>query len=138
MKLDRSTEFGARVERRLRDERIIWLTTVGPDSTPQPSPVWFFWDGETLLIYSQPNTPKLRNIESNPRVALNFDGDGKGGDIVVISGEARIVDGPPANQVSEYAAKYREGFTRIGMDAATFARTYSVAVRVTPTRLRGH
>ena len=50
MKLDPSTEFGARVERRLPDERIIWLTTVGPDNTPQPSPVWFFWDGETFLI----------------------------------------------------------------------------------------
>ncbi len=138
MKLDTSTEFGSRVERRLRDERIIWLTTVGPDNAPQPSPVWFWWDGETLLIYSQPNTPKLRNVERNPRVALNFDGDGKGGDIVVITGEARILDGPPADQVPEYTAKYREGFTRIGMDAATFARTYSVPLRVTPTKLRGH
>ena len=137
MKLDTSTEFGSRVERRLRDERIIWLTTVGPDNTPQPSPVWFWWDGATLLIYSQPNTPKLRNVERNPRVALNFDGDGQGGDIVVITGEARVLDGPPADQVAEYTAKYRESFTRIGMDAATFARTYSVPLRVTPTKLRG-
>ncbi|MFQ5612516.1 MAG: hypothetical protein ACE5H9_10325 [Anaerolineae bacterium] len=39
--IDLSTEFGLRVARRLREERIIWLTTLRADQTPQPSPVWF-------------------------------------------------------------------------------------------------
>src|SRR5712691_10160935 len=100
MKFDTSTEFGARVERRLREDRVIWLTTVRPDGTPEPSPVWFLWDGETFLIYSQ-HTQKLRNIEDSPRVALNLDGDGLGGNIVVIIGRAEIASGaPPANEVS--------------------------------------
>ena len=58
MELDLNTEFGARVERRLREEIVIWLTTVRTDLTPQPSLVWFLWDAETMLIYSKPNTPK--------------------------------------------------------------------------------
>ena len=139
MKLDTSTEFGARVERRLRDERIIWMTTVGPDRTPQPSPVWFHWDGQAFLVYSRPDTPKLRNIGANPRVALNLDGDGRGGDIVVLTGDARIdPSAPPADAVPDYVVKYREAITRIGMTPESFAQAYSVAVRMTPTGLRGH
>src|SRR5918992_1573107 len=52
IKIDTSTEFGVQVQRRLADERIGWLTTVRPDGMPQPAPVWFHWDGETLLIFT--------------------------------------------------------------------------------------
>jgi PPOX class probable F420-dependent enzyme len=139
MRLDTTTEFGARAERRLRQELIIWLTSVSPADTPQPSPVWFLWDGETVLVYSRPDTPKLRNIERHPTVALHLDGNGQGGDIVVLTGEARVVtDVPPANQIPEYVTKYRTAIARIGMSPETFARAYSVAIRVTPTRIHGH
>jgi PPOX class probable F420-dependent enzyme len=139
VKLDTTTEFGARAARRLRDELIGWLVTVGTDQTPQPVPVWFLWDGQTCLLYSQPDTGKLRNLARNPRVALHLDGDGRGGDIVILTGEARVVtDVPPANQVPAYVEKYRQGMTRIGLTPDTFAQTYSVALRITPTRLHGH
>lgn len=139
MQIDTTTDFGKRVERRLREELIVWLTTVRRDGTPQPSPVWFLWDGESVLMYSRPNQQKQRNIERNPKVSLNFDGDGHGGDIIVITGEARIVAGaPPATDVPDYLAKYAESIKRIGMDAASFAQAYSLAIRITPTDLRGH
>src|SRR5262245_53163822 len=108
MKLDTSTELGARVDRRLREEPVSCLPTVRPDGTPEPSPVWFLWDGQALLIYSQ-QTRKLRNIEANPRVALNFDGDSRGGNIIVISGQAEIAsDAPAANEVPAYVQKYQQ------------------------------
>ena len=139
MKLDTTTDFGQRVERRLRDETIGWLTTVGADGTPQPSPIWFLWDGETILIYSQPNTPKLRNIERNAQVALNLDGDGRGGDIVILTGEARVDrEAPAARDYPEYLEKYRQAIERIGMTPEQFAASYSVPIRLTPAKLRGH
>lgn len=139
MVFDPTTSFGERVARRLRDERIIWLTTIGASGQPQPSPVWFLWDGESFLIYSQPDTPKLRGIARNPKVALNFDGDGQGGDIIVFDGEARIVeDAPLATDVPEYVEKYRAASARIGMEPDSFARQYSTAIRVTPRKVRGH
>lgn len=138
LNLDTSTAFGARVLQRLQNEQIIWLTTTGADGTPQPSPVWFLWQDGTLLIYSRPNTPKVRNIARTPRVALNFDGDGRGGDIVVFNGEARLAgDAPPADEVGAYTAKYAEGLRRIGMAPDAFAREYATALRVTPTKVRG-
>ncbi len=139
MLIDTSTPFGARVARRLNAEHIIWLVTVDPQQVPQPIPVWFDWDEQTFLIYSQPNTFKLRNIAHNSQVALHLDGDGQGGDIVVFTGEARIdPDAPPANAVARFVARYAQGFQRIGTTPEGFAQTYAVALRVTPQRLRGH
>jgi PPOX class probable F420-dependent enzyme len=125
------------VEERLGREIVIWLTTVRADGQPQTSPVWFVWDGESFLIYSMPRSQKVPNIRSNPRVSLNLDGDGRGAGIVSIEGEARIDDGaPPAHQVTGYADKYRQEILDMGAEPEPFAKEYSVAIRVTPTRRR--
>ena len=139
MELDLNTEFGARVARRLREERVIWLTTVRPDLTPQPSLVWFLWEAGTMLIYSKPNTPKLRNIEQNPTVALNFDGNGRGGDVVVFTGTARIdLQAPSVDQVAAYAEKYASNIAGMNLTPASFGKAYSVPIRVTLKSVRGH
>lgn len=133
--LNTTTEAGGRAERRLREEQIIWMTTVRSDGQPQSVPVWFFWDGEQFLVYSQPGRQKLRNIESDPRVGLNLNSNAQGGDVVRVEGTAAIVeDAPPATGVPEYVEKYRDAIARIGFDPEGFARAFSVALRVTPTR----
>jgi PPOX class probable F420-dependent enzyme len=137
--IDLSTEFGQRVQRRLKGEQIVWLTTVGPDGRPHPRPVWFLWRQGEMLIFSQPGTHKLDHIRRNPQVALNFDSDGRGGDIVVFTGTASIDDSlPPANEVKDYIHKYAIGLERIGMSPEAFAGSYSVPIRVDLTSLRGH
>lgn len=137
--IDQGTEFGARVARHLREEVVVWMTTVTPAGAPLPMPVWFLWDGaESVLMYSLPGA-RVRNIAANPRVTLNFHGDGRGGDIVVLSGNAAIDhEAPPADQSSGYLTKYDEHITRIGMTPETFARRYNVPVRIRLGRLRGH
>jgi PPOX class probable F420-dependent enzyme len=137
--IDQGTEFGARVADHLREEIVVWLTTVTPAGSPLPMPVWFLWDGaESVVMYSMPGA-RVRNIEANPRVSLNFAGDGKGGDIVVLSGRAAIDrDAPPADQAGEYRDKYDERIAGIGMTPETFAQRYSVPVRIHLERLRGH
>lgn len=137
--LDETTEFGARAARRLREEIISWLTTVSPRGAPQPVPVWFLWDGAaSILLYSQPGKPKLRNIDANPHVTLSLDGDRVGGDIVVCSGEARVSDDPPAYRVPEYVAKYAEPIAAIGWTPESFAADYSVPLRIAVSRVYGH
>jgi PPOX class probable F420-dependent enzyme len=127
------------VLRRLAGERIIWLTTVTPDGQPVPSPVWFIWEGDSFLIYTRPNTVKLRNIATNPRVSLNLDGDHTGGAIVIVSGEA-AVDGTAvaADEHVQYSARYSDGFNRLRMTPEQFAQRYSVAIRVRPTGYRAY
>jgi PPOX class probable F420-dependent enzyme len=136
--IDASTEFGARVLRHLEQDQVIWLTTVGPELTPQPSPVWFIWDGETVLMFSQPGTPKLRNIGLHPRVSLNFNSTEAGGDVVVLNANAAIDDNTgPADTHADYIAKYTGGLATIGMSPEAFALAYSVPVRIRPTNVRG-
>lgn len=132
---DTTTGAGGRAARRLGDEEIAWLTTVRADGQPQSVPVWFLWDGETFLIYSQEGRQKLRNISGNARVGLNLNSSAHGGDVVRAEGLAEVVeDAPPATGVAPYLEKYREAIARIGYDPEGFARAYSVAVRVTPAR----
>lgn len=137
--IDTSTEFGQRAQRRLNDEIIGWLTTVTPGGQPQSVPIWFLWqDDETLLVFSRPDTPKLRNIRNNPHVSFNLDSDRRGGDIIRLEGVAEISDTLSATNVPEFIEKYRDGFTRIGSTPDDFAGTYSVAVTMKPHRIRGH
>jgi len=116
-----------------------WLVTVSPAGAPQPVPVWFLWDGaDGVLLYSRPDKPKLRNIAANPRVSLHLDGNGQGGDIVVLTGTLRRSDDPPAHEVPAYVAKYGGRIAGNGWTPESFAADYSVALRFDPTRLRGH
>jgi PPOX class probable F420-dependent enzyme len=137
--LDTSTEFGARVERRLREEEIIWLATVNMDGTPEPSPVWFYWDGQTILVYSKTGTARERNVRRGSRVALHFDSGEHGSNIVVFVGDALVDDAAsPPHAMPEYAAKYRAGFARIGVTAEQFSYAYPLAIRIRPQRVRGY
>jgi PPOX class probable F420-dependent enzyme len=136
--IDESTDFGARAARHLREEIVVWLTTVSPRGAPLPMPVWFVWDGEdSVVVHSQPGA-RVRNLETNPHVTLNFSGDGRGGDIVVLSGTATLERDGGADQDAAYLAKYDEHIARIGMTPETFADRYSVPVRIRLERLRGH
>ncbi|MFZ0042774.1 MAG: TIGR03667 family PPOX class F420-dependent oxidoreductase [Solirubrobacteraceae bacterium] len=129
--IDESTELGARVARHLREERVVWLTTVTPSGAPLPRPVGFLWDGgETVSMYSQPGA-RIRNIGRNPRVTLNFRGEAEGGDIVVLSGTAEVDEsGPRADENAAWVAKYATDWERAGMTAESFAQRFSVPVRI--------
>ena len=122
---------------RLRQETIIWLTTVDGAGQPQTSPVWFLWDGAEFLIYGSADGKKTRNIEGNPRVGLNLDGNGEGGGVVVIEGMARIDrHGPPASTVADYVAKYQQRIESYGWTLEGLERDYPHVIKVTPARVR--
>ena len=138
--IDESTEFGARAARHLREDPVVWLTTVGASGAPAPNPVWFLWDGaDTVLVWNLPTAARVAHVAANPRVALNFDGNGQGGDIVVLAGTA-VVDParPAADAVPEYLVKYADHMQRIGYSPEGFAERYSTPLVVTLDRLRGH
>src|SRR5438874_1277000 len=115
--IDEGTDFGARVARHLREDVVVWLTTVSTTGAPVPTPVWFVWDGEdSVLLFSLPSAARVRHVPGNPRVSLNFGGDGRGGDIVVLSGRAEIDhEAGPADHADEYTRKYADDIERIGM-----------------------
>ena len=136
--IDRSTEYGQRIERRLAEEPVGWLTTVSPSGQPQPIPIWFLWqDDDTILMYSQSDTPKLRNINNNPRVSFNLNSNDWGGDVIRFQGTAEIGGVPPATDTPAFIKKFEERMASMDMTPEAFAAEYSVPVLMKPSKLWG-
>ena len=134
--IDRSEEKGERAAHRLETERVIWMTTVNEEGVPQTSPVWFLWDGDEFLVYSL-DSPRPTNVAQHPEVSLNLDGNGLGGDIVIVEGVAAIdASTPPASEHDDYLEKYRSVMESRGWSPEWFAGRYSVPIRISPTKYR--
>lgn len=136
---DPESAFGRRAADRLETEQVLWIITVAADGTPQPNPVWFLWQPpSTVLIYSQANAYRLEHIDRRPRVALHFDGNARGGNVVVLTGDASIaLDAAPPHEHPDYLAKYRESMIRVGGSPQGFSDAYPVPVRIVIDRIRG-
>ena len=137
--LDRTTPFQARVADQLQRELIGWLTTVSPNSIPQPSPIWFIWNGaDEVTIFSRPDAPRLRNIAQNPNVTFHFDSDARGEHVAIFSGTATIHTGPPSvTEFPGYVEKYHADLLIIGSTPAEMDRDFTTRVVVKFDRLRG-
>ncbi|ANY06065.1 pyridoxamine 5'-phosphate oxidase family protein [Pseudonocardia sp. HH130630-07] len=102
---------GREIERRLREDRVVWLSTVRPDGRPHVTPVWFVFDDDVWWIGCARHSVKARNVGACPQVALALEG----GDAPVVA-EGRAVlwtTGFPAAVVGAFARKYG------GWDVAT-------------------
>lgn len=136
--IDWNEKFARKVSRRLAKERVGWLITVGSEMIPQPRPVWFLWDGETILLFSQAGARKIAHLSKNPKVAFHLNTDEDGDHVIVLLGEAAVDPAcAPAHKVPAYMKKYRTGIKSLEMKPEEFSRDYSVAIRVKPSSLRG-
>jgi PPOX class probable F420-dependent enzyme len=132
-----ATDAGAWAREHLATDVVAWLTTVAGDGTPQSSAISFLWDGPTIFFYSQPDTPKLRNLARSPRVSFNLRSDDHADHLLVIEGDAAVDSSiPPSDVHAAYRVKYAAPLAHWGMDEAETARSFSVPVRITPTRVR--
>ena len=137
--IDINSTFGRAVKQNLESEYVIWLTTVDSHLTPQPRPVWFIWEDDSFLIFSQGRARKVAHIKKNPNVALHFNTDETGDKhVMIFVGNASIDSNcPPAHQVSKYFKKYKQGIADLDMTPEGFSNEYSVAIRIRPAEIRG-
>ena len=135
MSLDLSNPKDAHVDQRLRKEPIIWLSTVRSNGRPHLVPVWFFWNGETITIYSQPDNQKMRNLQHNTNVALALEAADEGDDVVIVEGKAELL-GKSTQTMNNaaYVEKYDALIKAMDTDPEELAASYSEVIRVTPTR----
>lgn len=130
--------MGKRTLERLGSEKIIWFTTVNTSGRPQPRPVWFVWDGESVLIYSEHSSWKVNHIEQNPQVSLHFNSDEYGGDIQVLLGDARLDRAAPVVRDNPaYISKYTDGIRNINMDVESYSQRFDTPLRIHVSRVRG-
>jgi PPOX class probable F420-dependent enzyme len=134
--LDLARPRHAQIDRRLRSEPIIWLSTVRPDGRPHLVPVWFWWDGAAILFFSKPGSQKVRNLRHSSHVVVALDTADEGEDVGLFEGLAELLDENAVQAtLPAFAAKYAALFARIGSTPERMAREYSQAIRVTPTKL---
>jgi PPOX class probable F420-dependent enzyme len=119
----------------LRSESVVWLSTVCADGTPHLVPIWFSWDGETVLIASKPLARKVGNLRANPSVMLALGEPDDDFDVGMIEGVAELPDEPAAAVLpAGHLAKYRVQMAAIGLSPEEFLATYSQVIRIRPTR----
>ena len=134
--LDLTKERDAHIDQRLRKDITIWLNTVRPDGRPHAVVVWFLWDGEAILIFSQPKTQKLRNLHHNPNVLLAVDNTREGSDPITIEGIATLLKPGEVNTaLPGFVEKYGEYIKQIGYTLEEMAAEYSQPIRIIPTRV---
>ncbi|MGA8464150.1 MAG: pyridoxamine 5'-phosphate oxidase family protein, partial [Trebonia sp.] len=93
------------------------------------------WDGSAITVYSVNGGAKLRHIAVNDSVSLNFNSTPGGGDVVVISGHARIVrDAPPPSRFPGLLDKYMPAVEAMGRPASWFDENYRTAIHITAER----
>ncbi len=131
------------VAERLRQEPIIWLSSVRPDQRPHLVPVWFVWDGsEAILIVSEPENQKIRNIRQNNHVTLALETAQGGDDVVLIEGDAELVeDETLAFQIAHptlavaYIEKYGQKIEQMGQTLESLIMSYRQPIHITLTRI---
>src|SRR5690348_8158024 len=123
------------VEQRLREEPVIWFNTVRADGRPHTVPVWFLWDGETFLVFSQPGNLKIRNVQRNPNVTLALDGTKQGVDVVIVEGKAELLsEGSRSMLGPAYDEKYASLIKALGVDPERSIQDFSQPIRITPAK----
>ena len=128
----------SRIERFLQQEPIVWLSSVRPDGTPHIVPIWFWWDGEALLVFSKPDAQKVRNLRARPSAMLALGDADEDFDIGLLEGRAEILDRPTAEVMPlEHLEKYADRMAAIGLSPAEYAATYSLVIRIEPARYLG-
>jgi PPOX class probable F420-dependent enzyme len=134
-----TVEIESQFAERLNHAQYIWFTTVRADGMPQPTPVWFIGENDdTFLIYTTVDAQKLRNLKANAKVALSYNESDDADDYLVIMGEAKVDRSALAViDNAAYLEKYRQGIADINMTPESFSESYSIAIRVTASHVRG-
>jgi PPOX class probable F420-dependent enzyme len=122
-----------RTRRFLADEPVIWLSTVREDGRPHLVPVWFWWDGETVLVFSKPHAVKVRALRANPRAMIALGEPDDDFDVAMVEARAEMLDETP-DVPEAFFAKYADKLAAGMLDRETFRATYTQAIRFTPTR----
>ncbi|HYI67310.1 MAG TPA: pyridoxamine 5'-phosphate oxidase family protein [Candidatus Limnocylindrales bacterium] len=134
-----STFRRPQAEAALRDDPVVWLSSVQSDGRPHLVPVWFHWDGEQIVAFSKPRARKVDNLRDEPRVMLAVGMPGPDFEVELIEATAELPDTPAADVMpAGFGAKYRELLRRANLTVQRFAEVYSQPIVLRPTRFLGY
>ena len=134
-----ATDRRSTADSALRDDPVVWLSSVQRDGRPHLVPVWFHWDGEQIVAFSKPHARKVDNLRDQPMVMLAIGTPGLEFEVELIEATAELPDRPASEVMPEgFGAKYRELLRRAGLSVQRFAEVYSQPIVLRPTRFLGY
>jgi hypothetical protein len=73
------------------------MAYTGLDGLPRVIPIGYFWNGSVFIMCTDPSTPKVRALETNPHAALTIDTNGMPPHVLLVRGSVTMetVDGVP-------------------------------------------
>ena len=122
----------------LRETRIAKLAYLQPSGAPTMVPVWFEWDGAVAQVFTSRNSPKMRRLTADPRVALSVEEPvGVPERWVTIEGLATSSDDGVVELIERLARRYYEpAKAEASIKEWTADAGMWVVLTVTPGRIR--
>jgi hypothetical protein len=66
------------------------LAYAGRDGLPRAIPIGFLWDGTQFVMGTATNSPKVKALQANPKVALTIDTNTFPPHVLLVRGTARV------------------------------------------------
>lgn len=133
--MERTMTLPKRAADLLRGRNWANLVALRQDGSPHVTPVWVDYDGEHVLVNSAYGRSKVRNIQRDPRVALDvLPADDQQAGYVSVSGTAELVDEGADEHIDKLAKKY------LGVDEYPYRSPGEkrVIIRIHPERVDVH
>lgn len=110
------------------------FTTMQSDGSPNASPVWFWFDGDDVVVSTLTDRAKHRNVERDPRVSFTVVDPGRPLRYIEIRGTVEVAADPDGAMRDRIAGKH--GYE----DGSVFDPPGStrVSLRLVPTRIIEH
>ncbi|MDQ6883877.1 MAG: pyridoxamine 5'-phosphate oxidase family protein [Candidatus Dormibacteraeota bacterium] len=115
----------------LQSRELARLAYTWRDGSPRVVPIWFYWNGEEVVLGTPPRAPKLKVLQDRPQVALSIDSDTFPYRALQIRGIARL------EKLDSISPEYQASATRYFGEEG--GRAWLEQVRRTPggmTRIR--
>jgi hypothetical protein len=74
----------------LTSTKLAHLAYVWDDGTPRVIPIWFHWNGKSLVIGTPINSPKVHVLPNHSKVAITIDSDAFPYHVLSIRGTAAV------------------------------------------------
>lgn len=99
--------FSEKQQAVLRKPAFGHVATLGPDGSPQSSPVWIDWDGEFLKFSQTTTRQKLQNLRRDGRISVSATDPDDPYMYVEVRGVVdRVEEDPDKAFINEMAQKY--------------------------------
>jgi PPOX class probable F420-dependent enzyme len=119
----------------LRETRIAKLAYLQASGAPTIVPVWFEWDGSVARVFTSRNSPKMRRLTADPRVALSVEEPvGVPERWVTIEGLVSVSDEGVAELIRRLANRYYT--PEKAAEVVDVWPAGSVLLTITPGRIR--